>query len=38
VRRLEEQKRQEIVQVWERYRSNSNLHSDSRYQQSNRRW
>ena len=38
VRRLEEQKRQEIVQVWERYRSNSNLHSDSRYQRSNRRW
>ena len=38
VRRLEEQKRQEIVQVWERYRSNSNLHSDSHYQRSDRRW
>jgi hypothetical protein len=38
LRRLEEQKRQEIAQVWERFRSSNNLHNDSRYQRSNRRW
>jgi len=39
IRRLEDQKRQEIVQVWQRFRSSNNTHADSRYQQNNnRRW
>jgi hypothetical protein len=38
VRRLEEQRRQEISQVWDRFRSNNNRHSDNRYQANNRRW
>lgn len=38
IRRLEDQKRGEIAQVWERFRSSNNLHADSRYQRNNRRW
>ena len=39
IRRLEEQKRQEIAQVWQRFRSSNNQHADSRYQgNNNRRW
>ena len=38
VRRLEEQKRGEIAQVWERFRNSNNMHADNRYQRNNRRW
>jgi uncharacterized protein YxeA len=38
VRRLEEQRRQEISQVWDRFRSSYNRHSDNRYQGNSRRW
>jgi uncharacterized protein YxeA len=39
IRRLEDQKRQEIAQVWERFRSSNNMHADNRYQgNNNRRW
>ena len=38
LRRLEEQRRREVSQVWERFRSSYNQHSDSRYQGNNRRW
>jgi len=40
VRRLEDQRRQEIAQVWERFRSSNNQHADNRYQRNdnNRRW
>ena len=36
IRRLEEQRRQEIRQVWERFRSSNNRYNDGRY--NNRRW
>jgi hypothetical protein len=39
IRRIEDQKRQEIAQVWERFRSSNNMHADNRYQRNdNRRW
>jgi hypothetical protein len=44
IRRLEDQKRQEVAQVWERFRSNNNSHADNRYRNNsnnnnnNRRW
>ena len=39
IRRLEDQKRQDIAQVWERFRSTSNVHRDNQYQRNNnRRW
>ena len=38
IRRLEDQRRQEIAQVWERFRSSNNMHADNRYQRNNRRW
>ena len=38
IRRLETQRREEIRQVWDRFRSSNNRYNDSRYQQNNRRW
>ena len=38
IRQLEYQKRDEIRQVWERFRSGNNLHRDNSYQRNNRRW
>ena len=38
IRQLENQKRNEIRQVWERFRNGSNLHRDNSYQRNNRRW
>lgn len=38
VRRLEDQRREEIRRVWERYRNSSNTASNDRYRQNNRRW
>jgi hypothetical protein len=38
MRRLEDQRRDEIRQVWERYRSSNNSYNNGRYQQNNRRW
>jgi hypothetical protein len=38
IRQMENQKREEIRLVWERFRSGSNLYNDSRYQRNNRRW
>ena len=37
-RRLEDQRRDEIRQVWERFRNSNNRYSDNRYEQNNRRW
>jgi hypothetical protein len=38
IRRLEDQRRGEVAQVWQRFRSSNNLHADKRYQANNRRW
>lgn len=38
VRQLEAQRRNEIRQVWERFQSRNNAHSDSRYNTNNRLW
>ena len=38
IRLLEDQKRNEIRQAWERFRSSNNLHRDNSYQRNNRRW
>jgi hypothetical protein len=38
IRLLEAQKREEIRQVWERFRSGNNLHRDNSYQRNYRRW
>lgn len=38
IRRLQEQKRHEIAQVWDRFRNSNNLHRDNSYQRNNRRW
>lgn len=38
IRQLEAQKRDEIRQVWERFRTGNNLHRDNSYQRNNRRW
>jgi hypothetical protein len=38
IRRLEDQRREEIRRVWERYRNSSNTAGNDRYRQNNRRW
>ena len=38
VQRLEVQRRNEIAQVWERFRNNRNLHRDNDYRRNDRRW
>jgi|GEM_PF-2879284 len=38
IRQLEFGKRDEIRQVWERFRSGNNLHRDNSYQRNYRRW
>ena len=38
VRRLEDQRRDEIRMVWERYRNSNNSYSNNRYRQNNSRW
>ena len=38
IRRLEDQRRQEIREVWDRFQSRSHVHGDSRYNTNNRRW
>ena len=38
IRQIENQKREEIHLVWERYRSSNNLYNDNRSQRNNRRW
>ena len=38
IRRLEDQRRTEIRQVWERFRGANNAYSDNRYQRNDRRW
>ena len=38
VRRLEDQRRDEIRRVWERYRNSNNSYSNNRYRQNNSRW
>ncbi|HUC81585.1 MAG TPA: hypothetical protein VMR70_11755 [Flavisolibacter sp.] len=38
IRRLQEQKRHEVAQIWERFRNNSNVHRDNSYQRNNRGW
>lgn len=38
IRRLEDQRRDEIRMVWDRFRSSNNAYNNGRYQQNNRRW
>lgn len=39
IRRLQEQKRYELAQVWDRFRSSNNRHRDNSFQRNNnRRW
>jgi hypothetical protein len=38
IRQMENQKREEIRLVWERFRSSNNLYNDNRSQRNNRRW
>lgn len=38
VRRLEEQRRNEVSQVWERFRNSRNSNSDNGYRRNDRRW
>lgn len=40
IRRLEDQRRQEVAQVWQRFRGSYNQHADNRYRtnNNNRRW
>jgi hypothetical protein len=38
LRQLESQRREEIRQVWDRFQSRNNVHSESRYNTENRRW
>ena len=38
IRRLEDQRRDEIRRVWEHYRSSNNSYRNNRYRQNNGRW
>jgi hypothetical protein len=38
IRRLEDQRREEIRIVWDRFRSSNNIYANGRYPQNNRRW
>ncbi|HEV7330304.1 MAG TPA: hypothetical protein VGN63_04630 [Flavisolibacter sp.] len=38
VRRLETQRREEIREVWDRFQSRNNAHSDNRHNNRDRRW